>query len=77
MQTPSIPYLLIPAAVLGLLAGCGAPEQAEPVDPEAPESARLEPFEMLTGQAAEAFAQLSIANAGQDAVQYISFEYYR
>lgn len=46
MQTPSFPYLLIPTAALGLLAACGAPQQTEPVDPDAPESAQLEPFEM-------------------------------
>lgn len=46
MQTSSVPYLLIPAAVLGLLSACGSPEPAEPVDPEAPASAQLEPFEM-------------------------------
>lgn len=46
MQAPNFPYVLIPLAALGLLAACGAPEQTEPVDPEAPESAQLKPFEM-------------------------------
>jgi hypothetical protein len=46
VQTPRFPYLLIPAVAIGFLAACGSPEPTEPVDPAAPESARLEPFEM-------------------------------
>lgn len=46
MRIPNLPYLLIPAMALGLLAACGEPEPVEPVDPEAPESAQLEAFEI-------------------------------
>jgi len=68
VQTPSFPYLLIPAVAVGLLAACGTPEPTEPVDPAAPESAQLEPVEMLSGR-----RQVS----GQEAAQYVSLEYYR
>ena len=45
MQFSRSLYLLIPAIAVGLLVACSAPEPTEPVDPEAPESTQLEPFE--------------------------------
>ena len=45
MQILKSPYLLIPAVTVGLLTACGSPDPNEPVDPEAPETARLQPFE--------------------------------
>ena len=80
MQTLSFPYLLIPAVSVGLLAACGGPKPSP-----APENAQIEPRgRQIPGQLLAAYillcrgagSALSISNVGQEAAQYISFEYY-